>query len=335
MGAKDEDSESLDTRWAVDSSLWVQPDAKFETDPLRRVAPLHMCFVCLERESDIVLDPCGHKMCSTCVTNLLVPGCPQCRVNIDAVKYPTESFIRSFQAIRAEQLIREERALEATVQVLIIGVSSVGKKTLMKKMLEVFPVSPLERDKFYTYSGKTVGNSDALGKFSPNALVKNTAVRFRCFTLPPYNLGSANKRFILETIDDMRPDILVLAASCHRRDTLVHCSHWDRLFQQRFSDRFRIWCLLKHPGHEFLTETVEQNDVYTALNGTAIENYPRGIFVANPKAFLLGRWGVKQIAYAAVKFGRRVKRMENPVAPPGQTGLGRFFRWMDRSDLIV
>jgi len=274
MGAKDEDSESLDTRYAVDSSLWVQPDAKCETNSLRMVAPLHMCFVCLERESDIVLDPCGHKMCSTCVTNLLVPGCPQCRVNIETVKYPTESFIRSFQAIRAEQLTREERALEATVQVLILGVSSVGKKTLMKKMLEIFPISPLERDKLYTYSGKTVGNSDDLGKFSPNALVKNTAVRFRCFTLPRYDLGSANKRFILETIDDMRPDILMVTASCHKRSTLVNAAQWDRLFQQRFPDRIRLWCLLKYPGQEFLTsETVEQNDVYTALNGTAIEKY--------------------------------------------------------------
>jgi len=65
-------------------------------------------------------------------------------------------------------------------------------------------------------------------------------------------------------------------------------------------------------------------------------SYPRGIFVANPKSFLLSRLAVKQIAYAAVKFGRRVKRMEDPVAPPGQTGFGRFFRWMDRSgDLAV
>mmetsp|Transcript_12675 Transcript_12675/g.51190 ORF Transcript_12675/g.51190 Transcript_12675/m.51190 type:complete len:208 (+) Transcript_12675:125-748(+) len=207
----------------------------------------------------------------------------------------------------------------------------------MKKMLEIFPISPLERDKLYTYSGKTVGNSDDLGKFSPNALVKNTAVRFRCFTLPRYDLGSANKRFILETIDDMRPDILMVTASCHKRSTLVNAAQWDRLFQQRFPDRIRLWCLLKYPGQEFLTsETVEQNDVYTALNGTAIENYPRGIFVANPKSFLLSRLAVKQIAYAAVKFGRRVKRMEDPVAPPGQTGFGRFFRWMDRSgDLAV
>lgn len=41
------------------------------------------CCVCLERESEVVLKPCGHaRFCSTCMENNNVHRCPICRTSI-------------------------------------------------------------------------------------------------------------------------------------------------------------------------------------------------------------------------------------------------------------
>jgi chemotaxis regulatin CheY-phosphate phosphatase CheZ len=44
------------------------------------------CFVCLENDVDTMLNPCGHTMCSSCITKSMNTGrafvCPACRSNI-------------------------------------------------------------------------------------------------------------------------------------------------------------------------------------------------------------------------------------------------------------
>lgn len=42
-----------------------------------------LCFVCLEATCDVFLDPCGHSVCSGCVSKLL-HRCPFCRGNVIA-----------------------------------------------------------------------------------------------------------------------------------------------------------------------------------------------------------------------------------------------------------
>lgn len=48
------------------------------------------CFVCLENDVDMMLDPCGHTMCSICINKSQSTGrtfvCPACRSNIDSTR---------------------------------------------------------------------------------------------------------------------------------------------------------------------------------------------------------------------------------------------------------
>ena len=38
------------------------------------------CVVCMDKEKDVALDPCGHRVCAVCSQSL--DECPTCRQNI-------------------------------------------------------------------------------------------------------------------------------------------------------------------------------------------------------------------------------------------------------------
>lgn len=40
------------------------------------------CPVCMDKLSDVCIDPCGHIMCSGCLGRMSEPKCPACRVEI-------------------------------------------------------------------------------------------------------------------------------------------------------------------------------------------------------------------------------------------------------------
>lgn len=53
------------------------------------VEELLLCKVCLIRDADMVVTPCGHTICSICVKKLekgrrKKMNCPQCRASVDA-----------------------------------------------------------------------------------------------------------------------------------------------------------------------------------------------------------------------------------------------------------
>ena len=39
------------------------------------------CAVCMDKEKDVALDPCGHRVCAECAPSL--NECPMCKQNID------------------------------------------------------------------------------------------------------------------------------------------------------------------------------------------------------------------------------------------------------------
>lgn len=43
---------------------------------------IYCCFLCLERNVTIFVDPCGHLMCETCEKKLSGSSCPFCRTSV-------------------------------------------------------------------------------------------------------------------------------------------------------------------------------------------------------------------------------------------------------------
>lgn len=41
------------------------------------------CFVCMDEQVSLCLDPCGHMMCQRCLSRLTSDNCPACRSTID------------------------------------------------------------------------------------------------------------------------------------------------------------------------------------------------------------------------------------------------------------
>ena len=46
----------------------------------------NICPICLDKENDIHVSPCGHMFCFICIKKLTNNICPICRVKMDGIK---------------------------------------------------------------------------------------------------------------------------------------------------------------------------------------------------------------------------------------------------------
>eukprot|EP00188_Purpureofilum_apyrenoidigerum_P003272 Plantae.Rhodophyta-Purpureofilum_apyrenoidigerum.ctg33754.p1 GENE.Plantae.Rhodophyta-Purpureofilum_apyrenoidigerum.ctg33754~~Plantae.Rhodophyta-Purpureofilum_apyrenoidigerum.ctg33754.p1 ORF type:complete len:364 (+),score=51.02 Plantae.Rhodophyta-Purpureofilum_apyrenoidigerum.ctg33754:104-1093(+) len=315
----------METRRAVNSMAWSR-STTLEKSTVRCDTGEIVCLVCMARAPNVRLEPCCHMMCSECVSLLVAPDCPACRTAIKVVCYIRENLRRSFEAVRAEQVTREGKALEATIQVVVLGQPRVGKKTLIRKLMHMYPLNSnipahvMEED---------LSNS-GIARYSPNALIKNTAVRLVPFTLAPWDCLVADKGAILDSIKDLKPDVFILCASYHRGASFHHLVRWDRALQLKFPDIARFWCLLRYPGFDQLAgDLVDQSYVYNGVKDLPLDRYPKGIFLASPKS-RLSKSSLRNLSAATVRLGRKAHGMED-LESITFTPWKRLTCWIERA----
>lgn len=102
-------------------------------------------------------------------------------------------------------------------------------------------------------------------------------MRFITYKLPSFDTFPAHKRSVLEIIEELRPDVLLMCSSWHRRQSLWHSVMWDRLLRARLGNKPRIWCLIKYPGYDPMNpECVDRTDLYDTIKDMSLEEYVVG-----------------------------------------------------------
>lgn len=139
--------------------------------------------------------------------------------------------------------MRESRTLEDTLQILFLGPSDTGKRTLVRGLLEKYGLPAEERPP--VPSLVTDADGDVFGNgsdFSANARIGGATVR-----LSVLRRGMlTSRRMLLDDVRCLKPDILVMCASAHVGTSLADMLAWDKVIRANISVP-RLWALLTHP----------------------------------------------------------------------------------------
>lgn len=267
------------------------------------------CVICFARPPNCKLEPCGHaNICDVCVSRLVKRRCPTCRARARKVVIttPTGTVVKAVREVIAERKMREAKVLEETLQVVFLGPAKVGKKTLVRKMIERFPTAislnegeeqpdPSELDVF----------SDGTD-FSANCTIGETSVRLT--VLRRTNLTS--RRMVLDDVRVLKPDVLVLCCSAHLPETFDTIMSWDKVLRNNFQ-KPRVWALLTLDdlNASAAVKFDTHHDVAGAINAIIPTDLrPKGHYLCSPgEHFSIG---FRSLAKDIVSLGRMARDEE-------------------------
>jgi len=261
-----------------------------------------LCVICFERPPETTLEPCGHaNLCLTCLSRLVKRRCPTCRARAKKVRYVDHTgqvVTRTVREVIAERKRAEMDVLASTLQIVFLGPPSVGKKSLVRKLLSKFPLHPdsvLPEDESLFSDGT---------EFAANARMSGAEVRLSVLR----RTSLVSRRMMLDDVRVLKPDVLVLCCSAHTAATFEELQSWDRVLRSAFA-RSRVWVLLaddNNGGHDLAADAagfhLRQSVPATISAISPPEVRPRGHYLCTKgPAFNIG---FKSLAKNVVEIGR-------------------------------
>lgn len=274
-----------------------------------------MCVVCFERPPETVLEPCGHaNLCLTCLSRLAKRRCPTCRARAKKVTIIQAGVpvTRAVRDVIAERKRNELETLDGTLQVVFLGPPSVGKKTLVRKLLSRFPLArgpcgepgpgarPDPAKPAHVASDEEIFSDGT--DFSANAWISNAAVRLSVLR----RTSLASRRMMLDDVRVLKPDVLVLCCSAHLPSSFDEMLAWDRVLRSGFA-RSRMWALLAQDDDDVGcgAEPASLNLPATIASIAPAELRPRGHYLCtHGTAFNIG---FRQLSKDIVSIARMAR----------------------------
>lgn len=166
---------------------------------------MEVCVICLSSPPCVTLSPCSHThLCASCAVRLELASCPACRRSIVSAYFATSPRPhRDFPALLAARRARDQKARDATAQVLLAGPKDGENMAteLVKRWRDMFAGAQKRRWRRREEKREVCREErDELQglpyscRFDPNANVEGTPVRFSWLRLPDSKVRCSRTR---------------------------------------------------------------------------------------------------------------------------------------------
>lgn len=215
------------------------------------------CLVCTEWKDYTLLKPCGHDgTCTTCISEDSEHRCALCSQPITSAKISTSKTEFAIDQLLKTLKIEENRALEETIQILIMGGMHCGKQTLCNDLLNMFPCLP-----------GTLNSGPFSSKYECNGYIQNIKVRL---SVNPTNYVFPG---LIEQVLNEKPNLVVICGNRVGDNIYEEFLQWHNVVggYRQFSVR---WIVL--PGCSSAPNTIPSPLFQYPPNPNVTQHYPDG-----------------------------------------------------------